>query len=120
VDLQAEGAGARATAWPMRPMPMMPSRLPPMRRPASRSATSRPVLALGDQRCALDQPARHRQDQRHGHVGGVLGQHARRVGDGDAALRAVATSILSTPAPKLAISFSLGRPAGDQRRRCGR
>ena len=35
---------------------------------------------------AFDQPARHRQDQRHGHVGGVLGQHARRIGDGNAAL----------------------------------
>ena len=35
---------------------------------------------------AFHQPARHRQDQRHGHVGGVFGQHARRIGDGDAAL----------------------------------
>ena len=33
----------------------------------------------------LDQPARHGEDQRHRHVGGVLGQHARRVGDGYAA-----------------------------------
>ncbi len=39
-----------------------------------------------DQPLALGQPARYRQDQRHGHVGGVLGQHARRVGDADGAL----------------------------------
>jgi hypothetical protein len=32
------------------------------------------------------QAARHSQDQRHGHVCRVIGQHARRVGDGDAAL----------------------------------
>ena len=34
---------------------------------------------------ALGQPARDRQDQRHGHVGGVVGQHARGVGDDDVA-----------------------------------
>ena len=51
----------------------------PGRRPA------RPVLALGENRGALDQPPRHRQDQRHGHVGGVFGQDLRGVGDGDAA-----------------------------------
>ena len=32
------------------------------------------------------QAARHGQDQRHGHICGVIGQHAGRVGDGDAAL----------------------------------
>jgi hypothetical protein len=37
------------------------------------------------QRRALGEPPRHREDQRHGHVGGVLGQHAWRVGHGDAA-----------------------------------
>jgi len=46
---------------------------------ASRSATSRPVLALGEDRGAFDQPSRHRQDHRHGHVGGVFGQNFRRV-----------------------------------------
>ena len=35
---------------------------------------------------ALGQTPRHGQDQRHGHVGGVLGEDARRVGHGDAAL----------------------------------
>ena len=37
-------------------------------------------------RRALGQPPRHGEDQRHGHVGGVLGQHAGRVGDDDAAV----------------------------------
>ena len=50
---------------------------------------------MGDQPCqllsgpitwrALGDAPRDRHDQRHGHVGGVLGQDARRVGDGDAA-----------------------------------
>jgi hypothetical protein len=96
----------------MRPMPMMPSRLPQMRWP-SIQVGDQPgqFLPLGQDRGALDQPARHREDQRHGHVGGVFGQHARRVGHGDAARSAAATSMLSTPLPKLAISFSLRRPA---------
>ena len=51
----------------------------PGRRPA------RPVLAVGEDGGALDQPARHRQNQRHGHVGGVFGQNFRRIGHGDAA-----------------------------------
>ncbi len=68
-------------------MPMMPSRLPQMRWP-SIQVGDQPVqclLAVLEQRRALGQPARHRQDQGHGHVGRVLGQHARRVGDDDAA-----------------------------------
>ena len=35
---------------------------------------------------AFRDPARHGEDQRHGHVGGVFGQHPRRVGDVDAAV----------------------------------
>jgi hypothetical protein len=35
---------------------------------------------------AFHQPARHCQDECHGHVGCILGQHARCIGDGDAAL----------------------------------
>ena len=31
------------------------------------------------------QAARHSEDQRHGHIGGVIGEHPRRVGDSDAA-----------------------------------
>jgi len=52
----------------------------PGRRPAG------PWLIAGQDVGALDQPPRHRQNQRHRHVGGVLGEHARRIGDGDAAL----------------------------------
>jgi len=44
-------------------------------------------FALADKHLgALGQPARHREDERHGHVGGVLGQDARRIGHSDAAL----------------------------------
>jgi hypothetical protein len=54
---------------------------------ASRSATSRSsCLVAGQHGGALGEPPRHGQDQRHRHVGGVFGQHARRVGHGDAAL----------------------------------
>ena len=68
-------------------MPMMPSRLPQMRWP-SIQVGDQPVQSLSAVSTvrAFDEPARHRQDQRHGHVGGVLGEHAGRVGDGDAAL----------------------------------
>jgi hypothetical protein len=51
----------------------------PGRRPAS------PFLAADQHRRALQQPPRHGEDQRHGHVGGVFGKHARRIGDRDAA-----------------------------------
>jgi hypothetical protein len=51
----------------------------PGRRPAL------PVLAFGQDRGPFDQPARHGENQRHGHVGGVFGQNLGRVGDGDAA-----------------------------------
>ena len=43
-------------------------------------------LALAHQPLALAHAARRCEDQRHRHVGRVLGQHARRVGHGDAAL----------------------------------
>jgi hypothetical protein len=88
-------------------MPMMPRRLPVIGGRASRSATSRPLAGPHDA-LALDDAPRHGEDQRHRHVGRVLGQHARRVGDGDAALARGGTSILSTPVPKLAISLSSG------------
>ena len=56
-----------------------------------------PSIQVGDQPCqpllsllsrigAFGEPPRHGEDQRHGHVGGVLGEHARRVGDEDAAV----------------------------------
>ena len=87
VDLQAEGAGAARhrladashadDAEPLAPDAVAEH---PGRRPAA------PILVGGQHAGAFHQPARHRQHQRHGHVGGVLGEHARRVGDGDPAL----------------------------------
>ena len=43
-------------------------------------------LALAHDALALAHPPRRRQHQCHRHVGGVFGQHARRIGDCDAAL----------------------------------
>ena len=88
VDLQAEGlARARhrladpAHADDAEPLAVDAVAEHPGRRPAVPLA----VAVLQDVR-AFDQTARHGEDQRHGHVGGVLGQHARRVGDDDAAV----------------------------------
>ena len=87
VDLQAECARSTSDGLPDAPHADNPKALAPNamtehpgRRPAG------PVLVSGQDVRTFDQPARHRQDQRHGHVGGVLGQHARRIGDGNAAL----------------------------------
>jgi hypothetical protein len=86
VNLQAEGSRAARhsladTAHADDAEPFSPDAMAehPGRRPA------RPVLALGENRGAFDQPPRHRENQRHGHVGGVFGQNLRRIGDGDAA-----------------------------------
>jgi hypothetical protein len=86
MDLQAEGAGAARHRLPdaahaddAEPLAADAMAEHPGRRPAV------PGLAFGEHGGALDQPARHREDQRHRHVGGVLGQHFRCVGDGDAA-----------------------------------
>ena len=87
VDLQAEGAGAARhsladashadDAETFAPDAVAEH---PGRRPAG------PILVGSQHSGAFDQPPRHRQHQRHGHVGGVFGEHAGRVGDGDAAL----------------------------------
>ncbi len=42
-------------------------------------------LSRTHQLLALGEAARHRDDERHGHVGGVLGEHAGRVGHDDVA-----------------------------------
>src|SRR5262249_35970974 len=52
----------------------------PGRRPA------RPVLVSSQYMRAFYEPAGHRQDQGHRHVGGVFGTDARRVGDRYSAL----------------------------------
>ncbi len=86
VDLQTEGArpaghglADAAHADDAEPLAADSVAEHPGRRP------SLPVLALGQNGGAFDQSPRHRQDQRHGHVGGVFGQHFRRVGHRDAA-----------------------------------
>jgi len=61
-------------------------------------APAQPLARVGDA-LALDQPPRHREDQRHGHVGGILGQHARRVRHGDAARIGGLDIDMSTPVP---------------------
>ena len=87
VDLKAEGARAPRNrlsdaahsddAEPFAPDAMTEH---PGRRPAG------PVLVGGQHVRAFHQPARHGQDQRHGHVGGILGEDTGRVGDGNSAL----------------------------------
>ena len=85
VDLQAEQAVARrASAWPMRPMPII-AQLFAAQPPAQHEgrASSRKNTARADQVHfgAFDQCGASRgHDQGHGHVGGVLGQHAGSVG----------------------------------------
>ena len=69
----------------MRPMPTMPSRLPVMRWPSIQVGDQPAQAPSGIARCALDEAARHRENQRHGHVGRVLGEDAGRIGDGDGA-----------------------------------
>ena len=87
MDLQAEGARAarHRLADPSHAddaEPLAPNAVAehPGRRPAG------PFGVGGQHSGAFHQPPRHRQHQRHGHVGGILGEHPRRVGDGDPAL----------------------------------
>ncbi|MGY4354883.1 hypothetical protein ACVW0J_001376 [Bradyrhizobium sp. i1.7.7] len=86
MDLEAEGAGTArdrladaAHADDAETLAADAVAEHPGRRPAG------PGLSFGQDRGAFDHPARHRQDQRHGHVGGVFGQNFWCVGDGDAA-----------------------------------
>ena len=87
VDLQAEGARAPRyrladAAHADNAEALAPDAVAehPGRRPAG------PVAVVDQDVGAFRQTARHGEDQRHGHVGGVLGQDAGRIGDGDAAL----------------------------------
>ena len=88
VDLQPEGLGAAGDRLADPPHaddaePLAPDAMAehPGRAPAG------PVLVADQHLGAFGEPPRHREDQRHGHVGGVLGEDARRVGHGDAALQ---------------------------------
>ena len=85
MDRQAEGAGAPGERLADPPHAEDAQALagdPPPEHPGRRPAA--PAAVRNDPR-AFHQAPRDGQDQRHGHVGGVLGQHAGRVGDGDAA-----------------------------------
>ena len=88
VDLQPEGLGAAGDgladaahaddAEPFAPDAMAEH---PGRGPAG------PILVAEEHLGAFGQPPRHGENERHGHVGGVLGEDARRIGHGDAALQ---------------------------------
>ncbi len=86
VDLQAEGAGAarHRLADPSHAddaQAFSPDAVAehPGRRPAA------PRLVVAQHGGALGEAARHGEDERHGHVGGILGEDTGRVGHGDAA-----------------------------------
>ena len=86
VNLQAKGLGAAgdrladaAHADNAQTLACQPAAHHPGRRPAIKAAR------IHDLR-AFEQAARHGQDQRHGDIRRIIGQHARRVGHGDAAL----------------------------------
>ena len=98
-------------------MPMMPSRLPKMRWPSIQVGDQPVQVLLGvlQHGRALGQPARHGQDQRHGHVGGVLGQHAGRIGDDDAAYaRGIEVDVVDAVA-EIGDQLELRAGLGDQR-----
>ncbi len=85
VDLQAESLGALRdrladATHADNAEPLAEDAMPehPGRRPAGPVVLW--ILEIGR---ALGETARHGEDQRHGHVGRVLGEHARRVGHGD-------------------------------------
>ena len=88
MDLKAEGLGAPCHGLADAPHadnaePLAVDSVPehPGRRPAV------PVVGAGlEHRRALGETPRHGKDQRHGHVGRVLGQDARRVGHDDRAV----------------------------------
>ena len=87
VHRQAEALGAardaRCRSGPCR---RCPAACPRCGGPASRSGPSRVHSPARTSRSPSASRRGDGEDQRHGHVGGVLGQDARRVGDGDAAL----------------------------------
>ena len=67
-------------------------------------------------RHAFHQPARHRQDKRHGHVGGVFGQNARCVGDGDAFVGGGLDVDIVHAGAEIGDQFQVGTGLGDQGR----
>ncbi len=63
---------------------------------------------------ALVQAARHGEDQRHGDIGSIVGQHARRVGHGDAALHGAGDINVVHPGPELGDQAQLLAGPGHQ------
>ena len=63
-----------------------------------------------------DQPPRRRQDQRHRHVRGVLGQDAGRVGDGNAATKRAGNVDMIDPIAEIGDQLHLLAGLGDHGR----
>ncbi len=78
------GAAGERHADPPHPDDAEP--LPPDPVPEHRGRTPTGPAAAADQPFSFGEPARDREDQRHRHIRGVLGQDTRRVGHDDAAL----------------------------------
>jgi hypothetical protein len=79
----------------------MPSRLPCIRAPQHRGRAPAGPFGAAHQPLALAHAPGRRQHQRHRHVGGVLGEHTRRVGDDDAALaRSVEVDVVDAGAER--------------------
>ena len=73
----------RATACPIRPMPRMPNRRPPTRPPMKAVGAQPAQLPSCITAMPFGHAAQDAEDQRHDHVGGVVGHHAGRVGHED-------------------------------------
>jgi len=86
VDLQPEGLGPPCHGSPDAAHADDAEALAPdaaAEHPGGRPAG--PAVVGADDLRTLDEAPCHRHDEGHGHVGGILGQNARRIGDRDAA-----------------------------------
>ena len=63
----------------------------------------------------LDNAAGHRENQRHGHVGGIFGEHTGRIGDGDAAAQRRGHVNIVHPIAEIGNELHLLARLGDQR-----
>src|SRR6188474_2002593 len=110
VDLEPEGLGSpsyrlanSSHADDAEPLAKDAMAEHPSRRPAMPFA----VASTKDGR-ALGQAPRYRNDQRHGHVGSVLGQHAWRIGNDDRAVpRSLEVDIVDA-GPELSDELEVG------------
>ena len=113
VHLHAERLGALghgltdpAHADDAQPLAAQPAPHHPGGRPAGETARLHHVGAFHD-------PARGGKDQRHGHVGGVFGEHARGVGDNDALGVGGGHIDVIHPCAEIGDQFELGTGGGD-------